>query len=60
MSSAIRLNGKSGRQNVAQPVGDKLTVAFFDCKLPARQAVVFFVAIIVDDFVFLLNELAEI
>ena len=59
VSCAIRLNGKLGRQNSAQTVRDKPTVAFFDCKVPALEALVFFMAIIVDDFVFLLTELAE-
>jgi len=59
VSCAIRLNGKLGRQNSAQTVRDKPTVAFFDCKVPTLEALVFFMAIIVDDFVFLLTELAE-
>jgi hypothetical protein len=32
---------------IPHAVGDKLTVAFFDCKLFARQALLFFMAIIV-------------
>jgi len=39
---------------------DKLDVAFFNRKPSAGQALVFFMAIAVDDFVLLLNELAEI
>jgi hypothetical protein len=39
---------------------DKLDVAFFNRELAAGQALVFFLAIAVNDFVLLLNELAEI
>jgi hypothetical protein len=39
---------------------DELDVTFFDCEFPASQALVFFLAIAVDDFVLLLNKLAKI
>jgi len=39
---------------------DELDVTFFDCESPASQAFVLFLAIAVDDFVLLLNELAKI